>query len=414
MLLVLVCTALARVLGCSAYLSALMSVIVLATFFLFVELVLRKTYARPSSGLIYWNGVWRTRINWRRCFLKLLGLGVVLGLIASYYAIAPWYRDLEFQPYWDHLLLLGPLLAIVAVPYIVVVDAMMAEPEDSYSAMGRIVLLQWSGIDWRKQLNFLLGWAVKAFFLPIMVISTVSLFSLQMPSPRPDSVVRSAFVLMHYTYLLDVCFATVGYSMTLRILDSHIRSAHPFWWGWLVCLLCYPPVNQHLSWLLVGYSDGRQWYDWLANSPVLLTLWAGAIVFAAVVFAWATAVFGCRFSNLTNRGLITTGPYRYTKHPAYISKNLGFWLASMPFLSIEGSGAALMHCTALLSLNALYMLRALSEELHMSEDADYVAYAEWMNENGIFRWVSRVFPGFRYRSPGSPPQAADDVLGGRE
>jgi len=26
-------------------------------------------------------------------------------------------------------------------------------------------------------------------------------------------------------------------------------------------------------------------------------------------YAWATMAFGCRFSNLTNRGIVTRGPY---------------------------------------------------------------------------------------------------------
>lgn len=35
------------------------------------------------------------------------------------------------------------------------------------------------------------------------------------------------------------------------------------------------------------------------------------------IYAWATIMFGGRFSNLTHRGIITNGPYPWTKHPAY-------------------------------------------------------------------------------------------------
>ena len=37
-----------------------------------------------------------------------------------------------------------------------------------------------------------------------------------------------------------------------------------------------------------------------------------------------------RFSNLTYRGVLTNGPYAFTRHPAYLSKNLFWWCASMP------------------------------------------------------------------------------------
>ena len=53
-----------------------------------------------------------------------------------------------------------------------------------------------------------------------------------------------------------------------------------------------------------------------------------------------------RFSNLTHRGIITNGPYRYSKHPAYLAKNLSWWLVSMPFMITVSplANAALLRC----------------------------------------------------------------------
>ncbi|MEX7259233.1 hypothetical protein AB2C63_32520, partial [Pseudomonas aeruginosa] len=42
-------------------------------------------------------------------------------------------------------------------------------------------------------------------------------------------------------FLIDVAFATVGYLLTFRPLDSHIRSANPFAAAWMPALMCYPP-----------------------------------------------------------------------------------------------------------------------------------------------------------------------------
>ncbi len=61
------------------------------------------------------------------------------------------------------------------------------------------------------------------------------------------------------------------------------------------------------------------------------------LVFLTGVYAWATVAFGFRFSNLTDRGIITNGPYAWTKHPAYVSKNLFWWFAVLPFFAVTGS-----------------------------------------------------------------------------
>ncbi len=116
-------------------------------------------------------------------------------------------------------------------------------------------------------------------------------------------------------------------------------------------------------------------------------------------YALSAVVFGCRFSNLTHRGVLTNGPFRLTKHPAYVSKNISWWLISVPFVSNEGPVEAITMCVLLLGVNAIYFARAKTEERHLSWDPDYVAYALWIEENGIFRWVGRLLPFVRYRPP---------------
>jgi hypothetical protein len=77
------------------------------------------------------------------------------------------------------------------------------------------------------------------------------------------------------------------------------------------------------------------------------------------IYAWATVVFGIRFSNLTYRGVLTNGPYRFTRHPAYLSKNLFWWASVMPFLVTTGTTAdAMRNCVFLLAVNGIYCWRA--------------------------------------------------------
>ena len=184
-------------------------------------------------------------------------------------------------------------------------------------------------------------------------------------------------------FVVDVQFATVGYLLTMKPLDAHIRTANPYLAGWVAALICYPPFilmgdNGPLDYH-VGTAD---WAYWFEGHPTLLWLWGGLLVGLTGIYAWATVAFGLRFSNLTHRGILTHGPYSWTKHPAYVAKNAYWWLASMPFLVTSGSIADFVRNTALMAVvSGVYYWRAKTEEKHLLSDPAYKDYAEWMDRN---------------------------------
>ena len=197
-----------------------------------------------------------------------------------------------------------------------------------------------------------------------------------------------AAALIGLLFVIDVQIGTVGYVMTLRPLDSHIRSGNPFLAGWLAALLCYPPFVYGVmeSGGLLSYeSNAPGWQHWLAGNPLLLSMWGGWLVFLTGVYAWATVAFGLRFSNLTYRGVITNGPYRFTRHPAYLAKNTFWWSASLPFLVTDGGPMeALRNVVGISLVSGIYYWRARTEEAHLlREDAKYREYHAWMSEHGI-------------------------------
>src|SRR5258708_5983980 len=96
------------------------------------------------------------------------------------------------------------------------------------------------------------------------------------------------------------------------------------------------------------------------------------------IYVWSTCSFGVRFSNLTNRGIITEGPYRYFKHPAYLSKNIAWWMMSVPFISQHNILDAIRACICLLLTNLIYGIRAWTEERHLLRDPAYQTYYAWM------------------------------------
>ena len=83
--------------------------------------------------------------------------------------------------------------------------------------------------------------------------------------------------------------------------------------------------------------------------------------------------------------MLTNGPYRFSRHPAYLSKNLFWWLSTLPFLVTSHSPVDMIRDTVFLGLvSAIYFWRAKTEEAHLlAEDARYRAYHAWMAENGL-------------------------------
>ena len=185
--------------------------------------------------------------------------------------------------------------------------------------------------------------------------------------------------------------------LTIRLFDSHIRSTEPTFLGWFVALECYQPFWSFSSGHYLQYGTGKTWESWFTpNSPAHM-IWGGIILVLLVIYVWSSLVFGIRFSNLTHRGILTNGPFRFCKHPAYVSKNISWWLVSMPFMVVSTVDEALRHCLLLLGVNFIYLLRARTEERHLSRDPDYVQYAEYMNEHSLFAWVGRWIPALKFK-----------------
>src|SRR5690606_7439129 len=120
---------------------------------------------------------------------------------------------------------------------------------------------------------------------------------------------------------------------TFRPLDAHIRSGNPLLAGWLAALMCYPPFVWGLMGRgdVLGYEVNTGGWGWLLDGHAAIAwVWMAGLVVLTAIYAWATVAFGIRFSNLTYRGVLTNGPYRFTRHPAYLSKNLFWWFTALP------------------------------------------------------------------------------------
>lgn len=353
-----------------------------------------------SSGALMQSG--RRPLDLRRVAVRLCGLVVTLALIAFIYWLFPEYSGAFYAPFWQFLRTVAPAGVLVPV-YFMWADTRLQDPEEEYLSFGYFVIGRWNRARWPLIRHHLLSWGVKGFFLPLMSVylneEMQALFNIS--SAISHGHWSSFDLFYHLSYCADLLFCVVGYATSMRLLDSQIRSVEPTVFGWLVALMCYQPFYSVISKYYLQYDDSIYWDNWLQPWPGVRAVWGVLIIVLTCTYALCTVSFGLRFSNLTHRGIITAGPYRFSKHPAYLAKNLSWWLISVPFISDQGFTAGLRNCCLLGLLNLVYYARARTEERHLSRDPVYVAYALWMNEHGLLRGVARLLPFMRYRAPAS-------------
>ena len=369
-----------------------------------VEVALYRTHRNAGAGLALAP---LRPLDWRRVGCKVIGLWLSCGLAAAPYWVIPEFARDFFQPFRAAALFVLPGLLIISPIYVAYVDRRQHEPEDAYAQLGALLLGR-APADTALLWAHARGWAIKAFFLPLMFVYVTADLGGLWSAPLLPATLDFEHVfprLIDLLYLIDVFLATIAYALTLRPLDSHIRSAEPALAGWVVCLICYPPLNTITGRILPYDQDGLFWDKVFAPYPVLYALWGTAILILVAIYAGSTAAFGLRFSNLTHRGIITSGPYRWSKHPAYLSKNLTWWMISMPFVAGAGWAQAAQSCLLLGGVNLIYLLRARTEERHLSRDPVYRDYAAFIAEHGLLANIRKAIAGMgvrlaaRLRSP---------------
>jgi protein-S-isoprenylcysteine O-methyltransferase Ste14 len=178
---------------------------------------------------------------------------------------------------------------------------------------------------------------------------------------------------------IDTLLFTLGYIVESPALRNRIRSVDPTFFGWFICLACYPPFNDFTGRFLPWQSNDFPYFE---NSAVHLVANI-SILLAMAIYSWASIALGFKASNLTNRGIVSHGTYARVRHPAYAAKNLAWWIGALPTLGLAlASGNVRAFLFGLLALSGwtlIYVLRALTEERHLL-----------MGNNGYAQYMQRV------------------------
>jgi protein-S-isoprenylcysteine O-methyltransferase Ste14 len=259
---------------------------------------------------------------------------------------------------------------------------------------------------WREGLPYedrlgLLTMLLKGFFAPLMILS---LFDFT------DNLVSNADFLFTYPELLttrflevfnshgfwfllqiivfvDVLFFTVGYLVEHPRLKNEIRSVDPTLLGWGVAIACYPPFNGVVASILGWGGTEFPQFDHPGVHLTMNFLLLGLMA----IYASASVALNLKASNLTHRGIISHGPYRYVRHPAYVCKNLAWWIGTVPATIAAwelSPWSALLVIGSTASWTGIYALRALTEEDHLrTVDGEYDAYCTKVP----YRFIPRVY-----------------------
>lgn len=287
---------------------------------------------------------------------------------------------------FDYLLAL-PLLLLIAPWYVRWAEHISPSGCDGYARLGQLILRQrhW---QWSEQKELLLAWLVKLVFIPLMyswlMMATEDLLAFDW-ALAPSPLIMGLFM---YGLAADLLIATAGYLFATRLLGNAVISTDKSWSGWLICLLCYPP----LIWIyqqVKQQSNDLIWTDWLQPDQLLFWFWAAAVTLTWLMYWFSTLHFGLRFANLSWRGLVSTGPYRWVKHPAYLSKNLYWWLYLVPFYGVTNGYELTRNLLGLCFVSLVYFLRAYTEERHLMQFAEYRDYAYHMRNHGLFARIKR-------------------------
>jgi len=258
-----------------------------------------------------------------------------------------------------------------------------------------------SGLPYIDRLG-LLTVLLKGFFAPLMLLSLFDFTGIMVANGAylfsHAPVIRTDFLrvfnshgfwfLFQLILFLDVVFFTIGYLVEHPALKNEIRSVDPTWLGWAVALACYPPFNG-LTAKMLGWSSAE--FPQFEH-PVVHVAVSALLLMLMVFYASASVALNLKASNLTHRGIISHGPYRWVRHPAYLCKNLAWWLGTVPAILAgweqRSAWAALIAAGSAVAWTAVYVLRALTEEDHLSKvDGEYEVYCQKVR----YRFVPGVY-----------------------
>ncbi len=369
-----------------------------------VPLIVAETIAAP------WRGAPRSSSSYdsilRRAAVKWLGVmgGGFLTLLG--WKLLPEYASPAYAPFFAALRPLLPVIPVICALWICYSEWRLEPVRDYAWHTGLALLGNFREVDWSLVRNGMFGWLVRGIFLPLNFSALAVFIGMfrgnEAAALSGDWPHVQGMVIIMLSALLAASIVP-GYVFGARLTGTQSDKVEQSWFGWAVTLSCYPPLMTAVfgKWLNFtnagpGAPAQPEWLHLLQPFPVALYAVSWLILLLELVHYWGEAAFGLRASNLSNRGIITNGPYRFCKHPVYLVKCLGWLLVWMPFAAGGTAWACLRLTLAWGGVCGIYLMRAWIEERLLSDDPVYAEYGLWMDKHGWFAPLGRALPILQY------------------
>ncbi len=347
---------------------------------------------------------------------------VIYGGILLLFRVSPWFSDLlgvRFCGYRIWLLYCyayGAYLLIGGLIFFIVRPRSLWVSKNLRVAGYFGQLAQWcigptkrqNPDSWRptyEQKQAMMFLLVKIFYGPLMVNSAIMGYNEIVPLMRQ---IRAHQFLLNYfdtgyllfvsvIFLVDSLLFTVGYHTESGLLKNKLRFVETNPLHIMVCVACYPPFNRATI-AFFGPSN-RNPYILFGGSmlhPMTWVMRGLAMLFLVLLISSSLALF-TKASNLTNRGIVTCGPYRFIRHPGYLAKNM-FWIMTLiPVFFTDTTDprftwpSYLLFCAmsvaGVIGWGTIYFLRSITEEKFLMRDPDYVEYCKKVK----YRFIPGVY-----------------------
>ncbi len=287
---------------------------------------------------------------------------LVYSLAVLAFTISPYYQKILSQGTQTILTYLYLIYFIFAPIYYLIFATKYSVNKPYLFFRGIKKILTRSKTEKEEKVAFLFL-IVKFFFLPLMTN-----FFMNNLGNLYDSIKTGH---SWYVFILAVLLTTdtlvfsFGYAFEFKSLKNTVKSVEPTIFGWVVAIICYPPFN---GWIERYVPWGADNYVVFWN-PTASIIFKTIIIFLLVIYVWATLALGPKASNLTNRGIVKKFPYSIIRHPAYISKNLVWWITLIPVMNWKFALGMSFWTT-------IYFFRGITEENHLKKDPDYLEYCQ--------------------------------------
>jgi protein-S-isoprenylcysteine O-methyltransferase Ste14 len=334
---------------------------------------------RPCAPSVTWQPLKSTAANFAT---RLAGILAVVASLGSLYWVFPEYSGEFYRPFFRTLAEYWWFLFALGLPILWFECSTDPHPSSSleYKAGLSVIELAPSRLTRSEWMEFILTWLLRIFFIPVVFAYFCAGVESFWKALSQGGLAGNFEGIYGLLLMTESAFACVGYLFCTRLLGTQIRSVDKTAAGWVSALACYPPFWSTLTVLYLGKS-GSSWVKLVEGNEVLQVAYASFILVFMTFFTWANISFGTRFTNLTHRGIIFAGPYRFLRHPAYVSQMIALFAITTPFWR-DNLFLSLQALVMYAAMCAIYYVRAKTEERNLlSQGLEYALYKRLVRRN---------------------------------